>query len=288
MGFALMRAVFEGSLIMERTNAISRRNLIGAGLAGLAAGFVNVGPRTAFADAEEAGEPLDLTSLSDEDLLALESNLRAEKVRRQMNTAVVPQGYYVAGADFAAGTYIVTALADGNDHGRDVAVYDTQDQENQLSWDYIDGGESVKISLVDGNLLHLTNSDFALTPFAVDFGTAASTDAAAQEQPAADAASTNPDEVTPEFKETMDGYEAFMNSYCDFMVKYTDATNSGDTTTLLSMTADYASLIQQELDWMGKIDAIDENTLSPADAAYYVEVQARVSQKLIETGVALG
>ena len=54
-------------------------------------------------------------SLSDEDLLALESNLRAEKVRRQMNTVVVPQGYYVAGADFAAGTYTVTAVVDGDD-----------------------------------------------------------------------------------------------------------------------------------------------------------------------------
>ena len=287
MSFALMRAVFEGSLTMEQTNAISRRNLIGAGLAGLAvAGFAGVGPCAIAAEAEEAETSLDLTSLSDEDLLALESNLRAEKVRRQMNTAVVPQGNYVAGTDFAAGTYTVSAIVDGDDWGGTVCVYDTQAKDNQLSWDLIDEGSSIKVSLNEGNMLCLDDGDFALTPFTIDFGT--STDAASQDQPTTDASSANPDEVTPEFKETMDGYEAFMNSYCDFMVKYTDATDSGDTSALLSMTADYASLIQQELDWMGKIDAIDENTLSPADDAYYIEVQARVSQKLIETGVALG
>ena len=231
---------------------------------------------------------MDLTSLSDEDLLALESNLRDEKVRRQMNTAVVPQGNYIAGVDFAAGTYTVTAVVDGDDWGGTVCIYDTQTKDNQLSWDLIDEGDSIKVSLNEGNMMCLGDGDFALTPFTIDFGTTAGADAATQDKPATDTASANPDEVTPEFKETMDGYEAFMNSCCDFMVRYTDATNSGDTAALLSMTADYASLVQQELDWMGKIGAIDENALSSADAAYYVEVQARVSQKLIETGVALG
>ena len=86
----------------------------------------------------------------------------------------------------------------------------------------------------------------------------------------------------------MDSYEAFMNQYCDFMVKYTDATSSGDSATLLAMTADYASLVQQELDWTSKIDGIDESTLSPADDAYYLEVQGRVLKKLGKTGVSLG
>ena len=95
------------------------------------------------------------------------------------------------------------------------------------------------------------------------------------------------DVVTPEFKEMMDSYEAFMNQYCDFMVKYADATSSGDSATLLSMTADYASLVQQELDWASKIDGVDESTLSPADDAYYLEVQGRVLKKLGETGVSL-
>ena len=53
------------------------------------------------------------------------------------------------------------------------------------------------------------------------------------------------------------------------------------------MTADYANLVQQELDWASKIDGIDESTLSPADDAYYLEVQGRVLKKLGETGVSL-
>ena len=150
-------------------------------------------------------------------------------------------------------------------------------------------GESVKISLADGDLLSLRTGDFALFPFAIDFGDAASTETAdPQEQPAAGASGAQTsDVVAPEFKEMMDSYEAFMNQYCDLMVKYVNATSSGDTATLLAMTADYASLVQQELDWASKIDGIDESTLSPADDAYYLEVQGRVLKKLGETGVSL-
>ena len=277
---------------LAQEKRISRRTIVGAGLFGLlAAGIGTWDTACAFADenVEQGTQLVDLTTLSNEDLLALEANLRTEKIRRQMNTAVVPQGYYIAGIDFAAGTYTVSAIADGNDHGRDIAVYETQDKSNQISWDYIDGGESVKISLVDGNLLSLRTGDFALTPFTIDFGNAASTETTApQDQPAAEASSAQSSgEVTPEFKEMMDSYEAFMNQYCDFMVKYTDATSSGDSATLLAMTADYASLVQQELDWASKIDGVDESTLSPADDAYYLEVQGRVLKKLGETGVSL-
>lgn len=277
---------------LAQEKRISRRTIVGAGLFGLlAAGIGTWDTACAFADenVEQGTQLVDLTTLSNEDLLALEANLRTEKIRRQMNTAVVPQGYYIAGTDFAAGTYTVSAIADGNDHGRDIAVYETQDKSNQISWDYIDGGESVKISLVDGNLLSLRTGDFALTPFTIDFGNAAGTETTApQDQPAAEASSAQSSgEVTPEFKEMMDSYEAFMNQYCDFMVKYTNATSSGDSATLLAMTADYASLVQQELDWASKIDGVDETTLSPADDAYYLEVQGRVLKKLGETGVSL-
>ena len=149
------------------------------------------------------------------------------------------------------------------------------------------GGESVKISLADGNLLSLRTGDFALSPFTIDFGDASSTEAAGpQEQLAAEASGAQVSgEVAPEFKEMMDSREAFMDQYCDFMAKYTDATSSGDSAALLAMTADYASLVQQELDWAGKMDGVDESALSPADDAYYLEVQGRVLKKLGETGV---
>ena len=277
---------------LTQEECISRRTLVGAGLFGLlAAGMGTWDAACAFADAnvEQGTQLVDLTTLSNEDLLALEANLRAEKVRREMNTAVVPQGHYVAGVDFAAGTYTVTAIENDIDRSKTVCVYDTQAQENQLFWDMISAGETIKVTLADGNLVKLKGGDFALSPFTIDFSGAVSTEVAApQDQPAEEASGAlSSGEVTPEFKEMMDSYEAFMNQYCDFMVKYVNATSSGDSATLLAMTADYASLVQQELDWASKIDGIDESTLSPADDAYYLEVQGRVLKKLGETGVSL-
>lgn len=278
---------------LTQEECISRRTIVGAGLFGLlAAGMGTWDAACAFADenTEQSTQLVDLTTLSDEDLLALEADLRTEKIRRQMNIAVVPQGHYIAGVDFAAGTYTVTAIENGADGSKSVCVYDTQAQENQLFWDMIGAGETIKVTLANGNLVKLKGGDFALSPFTIDFGGAASAEATApQDQPTAEASSAQSSgEVTPEFKEMMDSYETFMNQYCDFMVKYVNATSSGDSATLFAMTADYASLVQQELDWASKIDGIDESTLSPADDAYYLEVQGRVLKKLGETGVSLG
>lgn len=101
--------------------------------------------------------------------------------------------------------------------------------------------------------------------------------AAESPEPAAESPEpANDGGVTPEFKETMDGYEAFMNQYVDFMVKYQNSDNA------ISMAADYAKMLSQFNDWSQKYDEIDESTLSAADDAYYLEVQGRVMQRLAE------
>lgn len=82
--------------------------------------------------------------------------------------------------------------------------------------------------------------------------------------------------VSADFKATMDGYEQFMNSYVDFMVKYKESDNA------VSMAVDYTKMLAQYSEWVEKFDAIDESTLSADDAAYYLEVQARVAKKLSE------
>ena len=82
--------------------------------------------------------------------------------------------------------------------------------------------------------------------------------------------------VTPEFKEFMDSYEAFCDNYLAFMQKY----NSGEGD-MMSMLNDYTTMITDMQEWTEKIDAIDEQTLSPADDAYYLLVTLRVEQKLI-------
>ena len=83
-------------------------------------------------------------------------------------------------------------------------------------------------------------------------------------------------EVTPEFKETMDDYEAFMDDYVDFMKKYENSDNTA------SMMVDYGKMMAKYAEFTEKIDAIDEDELSDADYAYYMKVTGRVTEKLAE------
>ena len=83
--------------------------------------------------------------------------------------------------------------------------------------------------------------------------------------------------VTPEFKETMDAYEAFYDEYMAFMEKYND--ENADKTAMLD---DYYKYMDRYNDYMIKIGNIDSKTLSEADNIYYLIVTQRVSGKLLE------
>lgn len=85
--------------------------------------------------------------------------------------------------------------------------------------------------------------------------------------------------IRPEFKEVLDGYEQFMGSYCEFMGKYTDPNNAGD---IVSMMADYTKLLKEEVEWSEKVDALEDEEMTDAEAKYYADVMLRVSQKMIE------
>jgi hypothetical protein len=113
------------------------------------------------------------------------------------------------------------------------------------------------------------------------------TQIAASDQAVSGDASADSGEVTADFKEFMDGYETFMNQYCDFMLSYNATVASGDATALIGMLSDYTSMVQQEIDWANKASAVDQTTLSASDLAYYLEVTARVSQRLVEVSAAL-
>ena len=82
--------------------------------------------------------------------------------------------------------------------------------------------------------------------------------------------------VTPEFKESMDSYEAFFNEYCEFMKAMSDDPTN------FNYLLEYTDMLTQYADTMEKLDAIDEKELSPADDAYYIEVMARIEIKLLE------
>jgi len=82
--------------------------------------------------------------------------------------------------------------------------------------------------------------------------------------------------VTPSFKKTMDDYEKFFDDYIAFMKKYNS--NTSDLTIISSYTkwlTDYARV-------MNELKSIDENSLTAADQAYYIEVMSRINYKLAQ------
>lgn len=84
-------------------------------------------------------------------------------------------------------------------------------------------------------------------------------------------------EVTPSFKEYMDSYEAFFDEYIAFMDKYEESTDYTP-----EMLDDFNTYMEQYTDMTAKMNEVDTGALSPADLAYYNEVNARVYEKLYD------
>ncbi|MCR9036310.1 hypothetical protein DWW58_00430 [Olsenella sp. AF16-14LB] len=163
------------------------------------------------------------------------------------------------------------------------SAYAAQCKEAGFDVDYSSGDTYYQAKNADGAKLRVDYKGANVVSIRVDVSDASSAESDAASSPASTDSSTTADSsiVTPEFKEMMDSYEEIMDKYCDFMVKYTGASAADQA----SMLADYTDLVQQEADWAQRISAVDESTLSDADDAYYIEVQARVSKRLIDAGV---
>ena len=82
--------------------------------------------------------------------------------------------------------------------------------------------------------------------------------------------------IRPEFKESMDAYEAFFDEYVEFM-KSVDETSMS----MESMVKYYDFLAKYE-DAMEALDAIDETELTDEEDRYYLDVLLRIDQKLLE------
>ncbi len=83
-------------------------------------------------------------------------------------------------------------------------------------------------------------------------------------------------DIRPEFKEAMDSYEAFFDEYVEFMQKYQE---SDDAT---SMLTDYANYMSQYAETMEKLGELEDENMTTAEAAYYLEVTTRINQKILE------
>ena len=82
--------------------------------------------------------------------------------------------------------------------------------------------------------------------------------------------------VDPELKEFLDSYEAFVDEYVVFMQQYSK--NPTD----LSLLARYTDIMQKYSDFAVKVEKYDTKEMSTEDAAYYIEVTSRCSQKMLK------
>lgn len=84
------------------------------------------------------------------------------------------------------------------------------------------------------------------------------------------------DGMRVEFKEAMDSYEAFFDEYCEFMKKYNSSGNP------VSMLNDYMSFLSRYTEAMTDLNEIRDGELNNIEVLYFVEVMARINQKLLE------
>ncbi len=82
--------------------------------------------------------------------------------------------------------------------------------------------------------------------------------------------------LSPEFKKTMDDYEAWFDHYCEVMKKYQE--NPTD----LELMSEMTDLLTEENEMLEQMEAMDESEMNDAELAYYIEVTARIEKKLLE------
>ena len=82
--------------------------------------------------------------------------------------------------------------------------------------------------------------------------------------------------LSPEFKKTMDDYEAWFDHYCEVMKKYQE--NPSD----IELRSEMSSLITEETTMLEQMENMDESEMNTAELAYYIEVTARIEKKLLE------
>lgn len=81
--------------------------------------------------------------------------------------------------------------------------------------------------------------------------------------------------IRPEFQAAMDSYEAFYEEYIELMEAYKkDPTN-------LSLLGKYSSMLSKMVDIDKAFEAWDQKDMTAEELKYYLEVSARIQQKLL-------
>ncbi len=100
------------------------------------------------------------------------------------------------------------------------------------------------------------------------------TDTATQETDAKK--DTNAGGIRADFKSAMDSYEKFFDEYVAIMKKY--ANNPSD----MSILGDYSKYMGKYAEMMSDFEKWESEDMNAAETAYYLEVQGRITKKLLE------
>lgn len=96
------------------------------------------------------------------------------------------------------------------------------------------------------------------------------------QEPAESDAPSGPEAgIRPEFQEAMDSYEAFYDQYCDILETYSE--NPTD----LDILGEYSDMLLKSAEMSKAFEKWEDEELSEAELAYYLEVNNRVAQKLL-------
>lgn len=82
--------------------------------------------------------------------------------------------------------------------------------------------------------------------------------------------------ISPEFKKTMDDYEAWFDHYCDVMERYKEDSSN------LELLSEMTDLLTEETKMLEEMENMDQSEMNNAELAYYIEVTARIEKKLLE------
>ena len=129
------------------------------------------------------------------------------------------------------------------------------------------------LSLIMFALASCGGGSAAEEPAEADIETAESCDAADED---AETEESDSGVISPEFKKTMDDYEAWFDHYCEVMKKYQE--NPSD----LELLTEMSDLIAEETTMFEQLENMDESEMNNAELAYYIEVTARIEKKLLE------
>lgn len=158
--------------------------------------------------------------------------------------------------------------------------------EKGFTVDYDKGDDYYRAKNSEGWKVSIKYEGFNIMSIDIDKPSSSSTDntATAPAEPETEKATEeNKANDTPlvngmhkDFKEAMDSYEAFMNEYVEFLKKYQSNPNDA------KLLADYAKYVSKYADMCDTFDKWESEDLNATEQAYYIDVQARVSKKLLE------